>query len=91
MNTERVAFMEKHTSLVSKKMTVSVEQVSIFLTSDGSVISFFENSADDVEYDVPRACPTVDQITLTTRTTDHQFSHDWVQSTQSLDHHAMLP
>ncbi|KAI5811045.1 hypothetical protein DFH27DRAFT_589067 [Peziza echinospora] len=49
MNTERVAFMEKHTSLVSKKMTVSVEQVSIFLTADGSVISFFENSADDVE------------------------------------------
>ncbi|KAF8425148.1 hypothetical protein EV426DRAFT_532286 [Tirmania nivea] len=48
-NAERVAFMEKHTTLAAKKMLVSVEQVSIFLTSCNTVISFFENSADDVE------------------------------------------
>jgi len=41
--------MERHTTLVAKKMLVSVEQVSIFLTSCNTVISFFENSADDVE------------------------------------------
>ena len=50
MNSERVAFMEKRTSLAEKDMMVSVEQVSIFLLQDGSVVSFFENSADDVEY-----------------------------------------
>lgn len=48
-NAERVAFMEKHTTLAAKKMLVGVEQVSIFLTSCNTVISFFENSADDVE------------------------------------------
>ncbi|KAF8454308.1 hypothetical protein BGX38DRAFT_1089637 [Terfezia claveryi] len=48
-NAERVAFMEKHSPLAAKKMLVSVEQVSIFLTSCNTVISFFENSADDVE------------------------------------------
>ena len=47
---ERVKFMEGHTTLAEKKMLVSVEQVSIFLTADNTVISFFENSADDVEY-----------------------------------------
>ena len=47
---ERVRFMEGHTTLAEKKMLVSVEQVSIFMTADGTVISFFENSADDVEY-----------------------------------------
>ncbi|KAK3066066.1 hypothetical protein LTS18_002063, partial [Coniosporium uncinatum] len=32
-----------------KGLAVSVEQVSIFLTSDNTVISFFEQSADDIE------------------------------------------
>ncbi|KAF8473861.1 hypothetical protein BDZ91DRAFT_712716 [Kalaharituber pfeilii] len=48
-NTERVVFMERHTTLAKKNMMVSVEQVSIFMTSCNTVISFFENSADDVE------------------------------------------
>lgn len=42
--------MEKYSSLSSKGLRVSVEQVSMFLTEDGTIISFFENSADDVEY-----------------------------------------
>lgn len=54
-NTERVAFMEKNSCLAEKQLKVSVEQVSIFLTADGSVVSFFENSADDIEYG-PRTC-----------------------------------
>ena len=48
-NEERIEFMEKHSALASKGLGVGVEQVSIFLTSDNSVISFFENSADDIE------------------------------------------
>lgn len=42
--------MERHSSLASKGLAVSVEQVSMFLTADRTVISFFEHSADDVEY-----------------------------------------
>ncbi|KAL0636907.1 hypothetical protein Q9L58_004129 [Maublancomyces gigas] len=48
-NKERTEYMEKHSSLASKGLAVSVEQVSMFLTADGTVISFFEHSADDVE------------------------------------------
>ena len=48
-NEERIEFMEKHSALASKGLGVGVEQVSIFLTSDNCVISFFENSADDIE------------------------------------------
>lgn len=50
---ERVLFMEGHATLAEKKMLVSVEQVSIFMTADNTIISFFENSADDIEYDFP--------------------------------------
>lgn len=48
-NEERIKFMEKHSTLVTKNLGVSVEQVSIFLTSDSTVISFFESSAEDIE------------------------------------------
>ncbi|KAL8759915.1 MAG: hypothetical protein Q9184_003475 [Pyrenodesmia sp. 2 TL-2023] len=48
-NEERIEFMEKHSALASKKLGVSVEQVSIFLTADNTVISFFESSAVDIE------------------------------------------
>ena len=41
--------MEKHSALASKKLGVGVEQVSIFLTADNTVIAFFEHSADDIE------------------------------------------
>ncbi|RMZ80789.1 hypothetical protein DV737_g2844, partial [Chaetothyriales sp. CBS 132003] len=45
---DHTAFMEKHSALAREGLVVSVEQVSIFLLSDNSIISFFEHSADDV-------------------------------------------
>lgn len=49
-NEERIEFMENHSALASKSLGVAVEQVSIFLCADNTVISFFESSADDVRY-----------------------------------------
>jgi len=48
-NALRADFMEKHSALSSRRMAVSAEQVSIFVTSDNTIISFFELSALDVE------------------------------------------
>lgn len=48
-NEERIDFMERHSALASKNLGVTVEQVSIFLTADHTVISFFESSAEDIE------------------------------------------
>lgn len=46
---EHTAFMEKHGVLADEDLAVSVEQVSIFLLADNTIISFFEQSAEDVE------------------------------------------
>ena len=46
---DRALYMERNSPLTKKKLAVSVEQVSIFLTEDNSVLSFFEHSADDIE------------------------------------------
>ena len=46
---EHTAWMEKHSVLAGEGVTVSVEQVSVFLMADNCVISFFEQSAQDVE------------------------------------------
>lgn len=46
---EHTAFMEKHSTLASENLSVGVEQVAIFLLADNTVISFFEQSAEDVE------------------------------------------
>ena len=43
-NVERIMYMERHSALAAKGLAVNVEQVSIFLTSDNTVISFFEHS-----------------------------------------------
>ena len=48
-NEERTVFMERESALTNKGLAVSVEQVSIFLTSDNCVVSFFESSAPDIE------------------------------------------
>jgi Mg2+ and Co2+ transporter CorA len=48
-NTPRTQFMEERSALLSRRLAVAAEQVSIFLTSDNTVIAFFESSADDVE------------------------------------------
>jgi hypothetical protein len=46
---ERIEYMELHSALASKDLAVSLEQVSIFLTADNTIISFFESAADDIE------------------------------------------
>lgn len=49
MNMDRIEFMERHATLKSRGLLVSMEQVSIFLCAGNTVISFFEYSADDIE------------------------------------------
>ncbi|KAI1338253.1 hypothetical protein F5Y15DRAFT_388190 [Xylariaceae sp. FL0016] len=48
-NTARTEYMEKHSALGSRGLGVMAEQVAMFITSDNTVIAFFEQSADDVE------------------------------------------
>lgn len=67
-NEERIEFMEKHSALASKGLGVSVEQVSIFLISDNTVISFFESSAQDIES--PIVTRLSSQETILRRTAD---------------------
>jgi len=53
-NQDRVEYMQQHSTLEPQGLGVSVEQVSIFLTADNTVISFFEYSAQDVELPILR-------------------------------------
>lgn len=46
---EHTVFMERKSALSSEDLAVSVEQVSIFLLADNTVISFFEQSAANIE------------------------------------------
>ena len=48
-NEDHVEYMEYHSPLRNKGLSVGIEQVSIFLTAEDTVITFFEHSADDVE------------------------------------------
>ncbi|KAL7791835.1 hypothetical protein V8C37DRAFT_381501 [Trichoderma ceciliae] len=48
-NEIRTEYMEANSMLAPLNLAVSAEQVSIFLTADNTVISFFEVSAGDVE------------------------------------------
>jgi Mg2+ and Co2+ transporter CorA len=48
-NVDRNLYMERNSPLTRKNLAVSIEQVSIFLTNDNTVIAFFENGADDLE------------------------------------------
>ena len=48
-NEDRIAFMERHAVLAPKGLSVTLEQVSVFLHADNTVTSFFETSADDIE------------------------------------------
>lgn len=57
-NEARSEFMEAHSSLAPKGLAVSAEQVSVFLTADNTVISFFELSADDVERPIVKRLAT---------------------------------
>jgi Mg2+ and Co2+ transporter CorA len=46
---KHTAFMEKHSVLANEDLVVSVEQVSIFLLADNTIVSWFEHSAEDIE------------------------------------------
>ncbi|KAI1326641.1 hypothetical protein F5Y16DRAFT_223998 [Xylariaceae sp. FL0255] len=48
-NAVRTDYMERHSALAPKGLAVMAEQVAMFITSDNTVIAFFEQSADDVE------------------------------------------
>ena len=48
-NQDRIDYMERHAVLAPKGIGVSMEQVSIFLCADNTVLSFFEYSAHDVQ------------------------------------------
>jgi Mg2+ and Co2+ transporter CorA len=48
-NNARTDFMERNSALTARGLAVMAEQVAIFITSDNTVIAFFEQSADDVE------------------------------------------
>ncbi|EOO00640.1 putative family metal ion protein [Phaeoacremonium minimum UCRPA7] len=48
-NEARTEFMERHSALASRGLAVTAEQVSVFITHDNTIISFFELSADDIE------------------------------------------
>ena len=61
-NETRILFMEKHSALASKNLGVGVEQVSMFLTSDNTVISFFESSAEDIELPIIQRLSTPDTL-----------------------------
>ena len=53
-NQDRIGYMERHAVLSPKGIGVSMEQVSIFLCADNTVISFFEYSAHDVQTPIIR-------------------------------------
>jgi Mg2+ and Co2+ transporter CorA len=61
-NEGRIDFMERHAVLASRNMGVAIEQVSIFLCADNTVISFFEASADDVEAPIVRRLSSPETI-----------------------------
>ncbi|KAK8209747.1 hypothetical protein IWZ01DRAFT_328974 [Phyllosticta capitalensis] len=61
-NLERTEYMERHSALSRKDLAVSVEQVSMFLTSENTVICFFEHSAEDVEKPILTRLETPDTI-----------------------------
>jgi Mg2+ and Co2+ transporter CorA len=61
-NLDRILYLEENSALTPKHLTVSVEQVSIFLLADNSVISFFEHSADEVEEFILKRLRTEDTI-----------------------------
>lgn len=48
-NEAKIKYFEKHSALAPHQLGVIAEQVSIFITNDNTIISFFELSADVVE------------------------------------------
>lgn len=61
-NEAKIEFMEKHSALAPHQLGVIAEQVSIFITNDNTIISFFELSADVVEKPILRRLHTEDTV-----------------------------
>jgi Mg2+ and Co2+ transporter CorA len=61
-NEDRIEFMERHAVLAGKGLSVTLEQVSIFLHADNTVTSFFETSADDIEAPIVRRLSSPETI-----------------------------
>jgi hypothetical protein len=61
-NLDRTIYMEQHSTLASRKLAVSVEQVCIFYCADNTVISFFEHSAPEIEEPILKRLRTEDTI-----------------------------
>lgn len=62
VNDARIAFLERHSALAEKGLSVAAEQVSIFVTNDNTVVSFFELSAEDIEQPIIRRLQTPDTV-----------------------------
>jgi Mg2+ and Co2+ transporter CorA len=62
VNPERALYMERNSALTRKGLAVSIEQVSIFLTENNTVISIFQHSADDVEEPILKRLGAPDTI-----------------------------
>lgn len=61
-NHDRTEYMERHSALGKKGLAVSMEQVSMFLTHDNTVITFFEYSAQDIETPIVRRLQSPETI-----------------------------
>lgn len=61
-NEERIEFMERHAVLANQGLRVTLEQVSIFLNSDNTVLSFFDASASDIEAPIVRRLSSPETI-----------------------------
>lgn len=61
-NDVRNDFMEKFSVLAERKLAVVAEQVSLFVTNDNTIISFFEFSAQQVEEPILVRLSTADTV-----------------------------
>ncbi|KAF2466170.1 uncharacterized protein BDR25DRAFT_306334 [Lindgomyces ingoldianus] len=61
-NLNRTIYLEQHSALAKKQLAVSVEQVSMFVCADNTVISFFEHSAADIESPILKRLNSEDTI-----------------------------
>lgn len=61
-NLDRTIYMEQHSALAKKKLAVSVEQVSVFVCADNTVISFFEHSASEIAEPILKRINSEDTI-----------------------------
>ncbi|KAI6347040.1 hypothetical protein MCOR25_010932 [Pyricularia grisea] len=61
-NDVRNDFMEKFSVLAERKLAVMAEQVSLFMTNDNTIISFFEFSAQQVEEPILVRLSTADTV-----------------------------